>query len=196
MSAYDETSESGLVRSGRARSGQVGQVGSGRDRSGQVSSGQVSSSIVNGQQDIKPLAQTYGICLLNLQSNLFLKITIRDSVERIFAILRAALTRHLRVRAPSEPPELLSSLDSVIKKGGRSSAAYGSLALIFRQQWHTCSAVENNSRTCSGPRCFAQVTQLQPGMGHGWSCISHPVSSLLHLHPQQSRPGTHVVDIT
>ena len=56
-------------------------------------------AIVNGQQDIKPLAQTYSICLLNLQSNLLWKITIRDGVERIFAILRAALTRHLRVRA-------------------------------------------------------------------------------------------------
>ena len=54
-------------------------------------------AIVNGQQDIKPLAR---ICLLNLQSNLLWKITIRDVVERIFAILRAALTRHLKVRAP------------------------------------------------------------------------------------------------
>ena len=54
-------------------------------------------AIVIGQQDIKPLAR---ICLLNLQSNLLLKITIRDGVERIFAILRAALTRHLKVRAP------------------------------------------------------------------------------------------------
>ena len=35
-------------------------------------------AIVNGQQDIKPLAR---ICLLNLQSNLLWKITIRDSVE-------------------------------------------------------------------------------------------------------------------
>ena len=54
-------------------------------------------AIVNGQQDIKPLAR---ICLLNLQSNLLWKIPIRDAVERIFAILRAALNRHLRVRAP------------------------------------------------------------------------------------------------
>ena len=35
-------------------------------------------AIVNGQQDIKPLAR---ICLLNLQSNLLWKITIRDGVE-------------------------------------------------------------------------------------------------------------------
>ena len=92
----------GQVRSCRVRSGPVGSGRSGRVRSCQVWSGRVGSGTFEhcGRQDIKPLAQTYGICLLNLQSALFLKVTIRDGVERIFAILRAALTRHLRVRAP------------------------------------------------------------------------------------------------